>query len=87
MWEPLAIQPCYYVPVTSMISGAIVGCAAQYMWLLYRTISNEEEHYVCSLVILKPDLFIVSLKDLFSVYQSFSFYENTSSPGLYKLHN
>lgn len=53
MWEPLAIEPCYYVPVTSVISGAIVGSTAQYMWHLYRTIRVEAEHQVFEHCIIK----------------------------------
>lgn len=47
VWEPLAIEPCYYVAVTSVISGAIVGSTAQYMWLSCRTIRVEAEHQLC----------------------------------------
>lgn len=47
------MEPCYYVPVTSMISGAIVGCTAQYMWHLYRTIKVEAEHQLFEHCIIK----------------------------------
>ncbi len=67
MWEPLAIEPCYYVPVTSMISGVIVGSAAQYMWHFYRTIQVEAEHQVFQHCIIKSDLFIEGLNGIFTV--------------------
>lgn len=35
------MEACYYVPVTSMISGTIVGSTAPYMWHLQAAITGR----------------------------------------------
>lgn len=82
MWEPLAIEACYYVPVTSMISGAIVGSAAQYMWHLQRAIRDRMSGFFFpfSIVLLKSPIFIVALNYLFTVLQTLNSFLRSTGP-------
>lgn len=48
------MEACYYVPVTSMISGAIVGSAAPYVWHLQAAIRGRMSGRFLSLLSFNP---------------------------------
>lgn len=53
-----------------MISGAIVGSTAQYMWHLYSAIRGETEHRVCEHCNIKAHIFIVAPNYPFTVFKA-----------------